>query len=96
MLAFQIQTSTTWTQILFYLWANQILVGEPMLPYERHQLSSNDSSTGKPTDLEQLMQINQSQQRAAEDSKLIFNRDPCSLFGLINIPILLIRSILRQ
>lgn len=71
-------------------------MGEPLLPYERQQLDLKKNDTEMSPDLEQFMQINQSQQRAAEEANMIFNRDPCSLFGLVNIPIVLLRAVLRR
>jgi hypothetical protein len=59
-------------------------------------LHPKKSDSDMSPDLEQYMQINQSQQRAAEEASLIFNGDPLTLFGLANIPIVACRTILRQ
>ena len=36
--ALQIQQTSLTAQILFYMWANRIVIGEPLLPYERQSL----------------------------------------------------------
>lgn len=59
-IAFQVQSTATWVQLLVYLWANRILVGEPLLPYERQQMLSKNTDGNISPDLEQLMHINQS------------------------------------
>ena len=57
-LALQIQSTSLWIQIHFYLWANRIMVGEALLPYEQQQLSAKKSDREEEVDLESFMQIN--------------------------------------
>ena len=57
-LALQIQSTSLWIQIHFYMWANRIIGGDALLPYEQQQLSSKKSDGEQTVDLEQFMQIN--------------------------------------